>query len=146
MSRDFFSRLSLVNQLQPSLPGNAGNQVQKELFRVFVCQGDCATTVDLARRRREPGGRRQPARRDIIRVVNAISAEQRPTRLPALKHFRAFLINTHKAIALPNPRVLVPSMFSPLGAQTPGPSPPPFAPPKADETYISQADETYINF
>ena len=27
MSRDFFSRLSLVNQLQPSLPGNAGNQV-----------------------------------------------------------------------------------------------------------------------
>jgi hypothetical protein len=55
MSRDFFSRLSLVNQLQPSLPGNAGNQVQKELFRVFVCQGDCATTVDLARRRREPG-------------------------------------------------------------------------------------------
>src|ERR1022692_2126338 len=51
------------------------------------------------------GGRRQPARRDIIRVVNAISAEQRPTRLPALKHFRAFLINTHKAIALPNPRV-----------------------------------------
>ena len=105
MSRDFFSRLSLVNQLQPSLPGNAGNQVQKELFRVFVCQGDCATTVDLARRRREPGGRWRPARRDIIRVVNAISAEQRPTRLPALKHFRAFLINTHKAIALPNPRV-----------------------------------------
>src|ERR1039458_6822013 len=100
MSRDFFSRLSLVNQLQPSLPGNAGN-----LFRVVVWQGDCATTVDLARRRREPGGRRQPARRDIIRVVNAISAEQRPTPLPALKHFRAFLINTHKAIALPNPRV-----------------------------------------
>src|ERR1039458_2464871 len=97
MSRDFFSRLSLVNQLQPSLPGNAGNQVQKELFRVFVCQGDCAITVDLARRRREPGGRRQPARRDIIRVVNAISAEQRPTRLPALKHFRAFLINTHRS-------------------------------------------------
>src|ERR1035438_7564672 len=92
MSRDFFSRLSLVNQLQPSLPGNAGN-----LFRVFVCQGDCATTVDLARRRREPGGRRQPARRDIIRVVNAISAEQRPTRLPALKHFRAFLINTKQS-------------------------------------------------
>src|ERR1022692_4646832 len=29
---------------------------KKELFRVFVCQGDCATTVDLARRRREPGG------------------------------------------------------------------------------------------
>src|ERR1022692_1829926 len=48
----------------------------------------------LARRRREPGGRRQPARRDIIRVVNAISAEQRPTRIPALKHFRAFLIKT----------------------------------------------------
>src|ERR1022692_1740175 len=84
MSRDFFSRLSLVNQLQPSLPGNAGNQVH-------------ATTVDLARRRREPGGRRQPARRDIIRVVNAISAEQRPTRLPALKHFRAFLINTKQS-------------------------------------------------
>ena len=102
MSRDFFSRLSLVNQLQPSLPGNAGNQVQKELFRVFVCQGDCATTVDLARRRREPGGRRQPARRDIIRVVNAISG---PPAFQLSKHFRAFLINTHNAIALPNPRV-----------------------------------------
>src|ERR1022692_4730546 len=105
MSRDFFSRLSLVNQLQPSLPGNAGNQVH-------------ATTVDLARRRREPGGRRQPARRDIIRVVNAISAEQRPTRLPALKHFRAFLINPHKAIALPTPRFYFTARFHPLAAQT----------------------------
>ena len=38
-------------------------------------------------------------------LIGALLAEQRPTRLPALKHFRAFLINTHKAIALPNPRV-----------------------------------------
>jgi hypothetical protein len=37
--------------------------------------------------------------------ATGISAGQRPTRLPPLKHFRAFLINTHKAIALPNPRV-----------------------------------------
>src|ERR1039458_8810394 len=42
MSRDFFSRLSLVNQLQPSLPGNAGNQVRpfgkpaKQLFGVVL--------------------------------------------------------------------------------------------------------------
>jgi hypothetical protein len=37
--------------------------------------------------------------------VNAITAEEQSTRLPALKHFGAFLINTHKAIALPNPWV-----------------------------------------
>src|ERR1017187_5564057 len=64
------------------------------------------------------GGRRPPARRDIIRVVNAISAEQRPTRLPALKHFRAFLINTHKAIALPTPGVYLTARFHPLVPQT----------------------------
>src|SRR5271157_2577734 len=67
---------------------------KKELFSASVCQGDCATTLYPVRTRREPGRSRQRVPCGIIRVVNVIRAQHRPTRPTVLKHFRAFLIST----------------------------------------------------